>query len=383
MKIKRTSAASAAKAAASLAALTSGGWVIHPNINEMGAHRTGRLSAHNPNVQNISNADTAARSYEPVQAREFFGPRPGYIWAKLDFAGQEGRILADLAGIEEIIRCAREGRDINGEIADRCWGGEGNELAPRNAAYSLELAKADLWEELSSLEKQAAALSEAQESRRKAAALSDRYRQLKAISQAWERIGWNPDKARKGLTSDEALSVAEEWLRENGWSIVKAEKTIGKKATRTRAKNLLYAYVYGAGKDKIGLMLGASREEGIAYLGRFNEMFPEVGIFSKSLIRQARIDGYIINPYGRRLDIPVDYAYKAVNYMIQSTAADMMKHSMIRVHPYLKGTGLDAHIILSVHDELDLEIRREHAHDWLIRGVKEIMKTTRDAYRFR
>jgi DNA polymerase-1 len=62
-----------------------------------------------------------------------------------------------------------------------------------------------------------------------------------------------------------------------------------------------------------------------------------------------------------------------VNYLVQGSAADLLKRSMIRVFDYLKKLALDAHLILTIHDELGFEILKKHAHRWLLRSLAMLM----------
>jgi DNA polymerase I-like protein with 3'-5' exonuclease and polymerase domains len=51
-----------------------------------------------------------------------------------------------------------------------------------------------------------------------------------------------------------------------------------------------------------------------------------------------------------------------------------MKDSIYKTYKFIKKTGLDVHQIMTVHDELAFEIRKEHAYKWLLRGIKHIME---------
>ncbi len=57
--------------------------------------------------------------------------------------------------------------------------------------------------------------------------------------------------------------------------------------------------------------------------------------------------GYLINPFGRRLQLPMKYSYDALNKLVQSTAGDCLKIGMARA---VKATGV--YPINQVHDEL-------------------------------
>jgi len=59
--------------------------------------------------------------------------------------------------------------------------------------------------------------------------------------------------------------------------------------------------------------------------------------------------GYAINPFGRRLIVEADKAYRVVNYQVQSTAADLFKQAMLDV---MRDHELAPTVLLPVHDEL-------------------------------
>ena len=88
-------------------------------------------------------------------------------------------------------------------------------------------------------------------------------------------------------------------------------------------------------------------------------------------VAKAKRDGYVETMFGRRRYIK-ELAAKnknlqafgervAKNTPIQGTAADIIKIAMIRVYDRLKESGLDAKLILQVHDELIVEAREDCA----------------------
>ncbi len=89
---------------------------IHPTFHQLGA-ATGRLSATNPNVQNIP-----IRSEEGVRIREAFVPAEGARLLSADYSQVELRILAHYSGDESLIEAFRAGEDIHRRTAAEVWG---------------------------------------------------------------------------------------------------------------------------------------------------------------------------------------------------------------------------------------------------------------------
>jgi DNA polymerase I-like protein with 3'-5' exonuclease and polymerase domains len=324
--------------------LNPGGYAIYPNLNQVGAAKSSRLSANDPNMQNVGDANNNPNSPAPIQAREQFGPRPGYRLYSLDWSGQEVRIFAYVANVELMLESIANGRDIPADSANLAWGGRGNPHALTAAAMSLELGNA--------------------------------YCDNSKVLEVWRLLGWSKFKARTfGFNSAQSYAIAERWLKQFKYDIVTAEKSIGKKLARTRAKNLTYAKIYGAGASGVMDMLYCTRREANETLARFDTIYPGIVEFCEEYALKARADGFIRNLFGRRLLIEREYAYRAVNYLVQGTAAEMMKRALIKCDRYLTGTGLDAHIVLSVHDEILFEIAVEHSYKWLLRGLRTCMES--------
>ncbi len=96
--------------------------------------------------------------------------------------------------------------------------------------------------------------------------------------------------------------------------------------------------------------------------------------YIKSLTMEAKRNGYIRNCYNRRVNVDPDKAYRSVNYKVQGSAAELMKTAMRKCNEYLWSTGLDAHLIMTIHDELVFEIKQEHAYKRVLRQLKVIME---------
>lgn len=316
------------------------GNVIHTDIRQMGA-RTARFSMAEPNLQQATNPAVSARAIEFFPVRAAFGPRPGYVWIALDYGQQEVRIFAWAAKIQSMIDVLLAGGDVNSESSDKAWGGQGNEHAMHAASLALELG--------------------------------DPLCQKPEILDVWNRIGWDHSKCHYGYGSPQAHAAADNWLAEFNWSISKAEKSVGLGRTRNRAKILIFTKVYGGGAKAVRDILFCSIQEAKDLLRSYDRAFPEMQAFMNDYAAEADKRGYIYNLYDRRLNVDQGFGYRAVNYLVQGTAADMMKDSIHRCRRFLLDTGLDAHVLLTIHDELVFEIRRDHLYPWLINQLMTVM----------
>jgi DNA polymerase I len=140
--------------------------------------------------------------------------------------------------------------------------------------------------------------------------------------------------------------------------------------TRQQAKTLNFAILYGAGVDKIASMLGVDYEEAYALKHKYFFRLPRVKNFIRNVTNTAAKRGYIWNYLGRRshFDNP-QFAYKAANYLIQGSAADVMKVAMVQAKDFLQGKKTK--ILLNIHDEVLLSTPRGEAN--LIPEIRDIM----------
>lgn len=144
----------------------------------------------------------------------------------------------------------------------------------------------------------------------------------------------------------------------------------GLATTRQNAKALFLGTLYGMGRAKMARSLGTDLKHGTDIMDGFASTFPGVKEFTRETIGQVRADGFITNRHGRRIFVPKDFAYKGVNYKIQSDSADLMKAALLRVHKLLtrvRGAGL----VMTIHDELIAEFAKFNAPRELILNVRK------------
>jgi len=161
---------------------------------------------------------------------------------------------------------------------------------------------------------------------------------------------------------------------------------------RSQAKTINLGLFYGMGKAKLQAQLGVSKEKTEELLGKYNTEVPFVKQLLKRVMSRADERGQIRTLLGRlcrfhlweprqfgiHKALPHDqalaehgpgikhaYTYKALNKLIQGSAADMTKKAMIDLHK----EGIIPHI--QVHDELDISVKNDKQAEHIV----EIMES--------
>jgi DNA polymerase-1 len=134
---------------------------------------------------------------------------------------------------------------------------------------------------------------------------------------------------------------------------------------RRNAKAINFGLIYGISAFGLGKQLGISRNLAAEYMAMYFEKYPGVKEYMESTKELASQNGYVETLFGRRLylrDINASNAMRrqaseraAINAPVQGTAADIMKVAMIKMHKSIKKEGVEAKLILQVHDELILD----------------------------
>jgi DNA polymerase-1 len=142
-------------------------------------------------------------------------------------------------------------------------------------------------------------------------------------------------------------------------------------ATRRRAKAINFGIIYGISAFGLARQLGITGGEAKMYIDAYFRRYPEIRAYMDNTKEQARINGFVLTPFGRRCwvpkikdKIPALRAYaerQAINAPLQGGAADIIKRAMVKLPAALAGAGLKSRLILQVHDELLFEAPDEEA----------------------
>lgn len=140
---------------------------------------------------------------------------------------------------------------------------------------------------------------------------------------------------------------------------------------RSRAKAVNFGIVYGIGAFSLGKDIGVSTKEASLYIKNYLSHYSGVDKYMQDVVEKAKLDGYVETMFGRRRYLPELSSGKhmlrafgervARNMPIQGTAADIIKIAMVRVDERLKSEGLQARLILQVHDELIVEAPQDES----------------------
>mgnify|MGYP001365124876 CR=1 FL=1 len=135
---------------------------------------------------------------------------------------------------------------------------------------------------------------------------------------------------------------------------------------RSRAKAINFGLMYGMGASRLAEETGMTPKESKEFIERYFGAFPAVREFVESLKEFTRQNGYALTLSGRKRPIPDIHSSNgmlrnaaenmAINTPIQGTAADILKIAMVSIHRRLKSEGLLGRMILTVHDEIVLDL---------------------------
>jgi len=141
--------------------------------------------------------------------------------------------------------------------------------------------------------------------------------------------------------------------------------------SRNQAKTFIYALLYGAGDAKLGSVVGGDKKAGAKLRQHFFDNLPAFKHLKDSVAR-ASAKGFIKGLDGRKLYIRSEHS--ALNTLLQSAGAIVMKQAMINLQQSIELNMLDAHFVCNVHDEWQIEVKESQADTLGQLGVEAIIK---------
>lgn len=275
---------------------------VHTKFNQDTA-RTGRLSSSDPNLQNIKRPDE-----DEFKLRKAFRAPAGKKLIVGDYEQLEMRLLAAASQEADMIQIFLDGKDIHMGNAALVFG------PLYQQAYNWAMTYDDIVE-AKNLEK----------------------------------------KIKTGKLPPESMTR-------------NAELAL---LARQRAKAIGFGLNYGMKEKKLAGSLGCSVEEAKELIQAYLARYPAVSAFYASQIEETRLTGFSHTFIGRRRfhpEILSDIAFQAwgaerqcVNNVIQGTAADVVRHAMLRCYEAKLSERYGAELILQVHDELIFEAPEDTA----------------------
>ena len=148
---------------------------------------------------------------------------------------------------------------------------------------------------------------------------------------------------------------------------------------RRKCKMVNFGIIYGISAFGLSQRLQIARKEAAGLIETYFKLYPKIRAFMDTSIAKARDAGYAVTALGRRRTLR-DIASRnatarqgaerdAINTPVQGTAADLIKLAMVKVDRALKAAGLQAKMILQIHDELLFDVPKGE-----VEQVKEIVK---------
>jgi len=154
---------------------------------------------------------------------------------------------------------------------------------------------------------------------------------------------------------------------------------------RQIAKTLNFLIIYGGGARKLHeavneeLRTERGGDTGFEFtladsedaLGTYHQRKPRIRGLMRSLEGEVRAFGYVEDIYGKRYYPPRNRTYAALNYLIQGTAAQILKRGLVRLHQNLALDYPDVHIVNQIHDEFIIDIPQEI---WYNSDVRQMLR---------
>lgn len=144
------------------------------------------------------------------------------------------------------------------------------------------------------------------------------------------------------------------------------------KRHRKIAKGIGFGKVYGGGAATVSRQSGAPIDDVRAAMAKYDRTFPGIKRYAQRLQSRAQYGKReVVTVSGRHLPLDRDRLYAATNYVVQSTARDLLAQAIVDIFD----AGLGDHLLLPVHDELVAQAPAADAEE-IVQEIGRIMGST-------
>ena len=127
-------------------------------------------------------------------------------------------------------------------------------------------------------------------------------------------------------------------------------------ATRDEAKTFIYAFLYGAGADKIGKIVGGNARDGQKLIESFLSNTPALKVLRNNVSKYAS-KGFVPGLDGRKIWVRSEHS--AVNSLLQGAGAIVMKQALVLLDEKLRKSKIWYGFCVNVHDEWQIETKEK------------------------
>tara|TARA_B100000401_G_scaffold382238_1_gene284613 strand:+ start:43 stop:2811 length:2769 start_codon:yes stop_codon:yes gene_type:complete len=154
---------------------------------------------------------------------------------------------------------------------------------------------------------------------------------------------------------------------------------------RRKAKTINFGIIYGITQYGLAKQIAVSNQEALEFINSYFRKFPEIKDYMQSTVKSCRKNGYVSNIFGRRIhlrgindknfNVRSFQERAAINAPIQSSAADIIRLAMIKLHELIRSQKIhDARMLLQIHDELVFECSKSN-----LSAVEKVIKRTMES----
>jgi DNA polymerase I-like protein with 3'-5' exonuclease and polymerase domains len=154
------------------------------------------------------------------------------------------------------------------------------------------------------------------------------------------------------------VKTVSEGSKDDGTDVHTSNMRAAGLSTRDQAKTFIYAFLYGAGDEKIGSIIGGSRREGKEIKAKFLRRTPALARL-KDRVERASARGWLKGLDGRRIQVRSTHA--ALNTLLQGAGAVVMKQALVRLDTMAGAHKLDYRMVGNIHDEIQTEVLASQA----------------------